>query len=72
MVFFTIVSTTEWWDLPVFCLVDTGFIVAGELTRLDRKLVHSTSAVRGFLQDLLIVNQHVYIWAEIEPEQTKA
>ena len=51
-------STTEWWDLPVFCLVDTGFIVAGELTRLDRKLVHSTSAVRGFFQDLLIVNQH--------------
>ena len=65
-------STTEWWDLPVFCLVDTGFIVAGELTRLDRKLVHSTSAVRGFLPDLLIVNEHVYIWAEIDPEQTKA
>ena len=56
----------ERWDLPVFRPVDTGFFV----DYLDRKLVHSTSAVRGFLHDLLIANQH--IWAEIEPEQTKA
>ena len=50
--------------------MDAGFIVAGELNRLDRKLVHSTSAVRGFLHDLLIANQHIKsVSSKIEPLQ---